>query len=275
MAGSDKDNFSSSPKAKKNAGSKVRKKTATRNSGSIIDNTPELQRAIRELIRLAKDQEFLSIEDINQALPGEFSGIEVIEELMERLRAMEFRIVESDSEVENIKSQKAEEEEEANEAEKEAKSKSSGRLEGLDDPVRLYLKQMGQVPLLTREEEVGISKRIEKADKHVQKLLTRFGFMTDCYLEMADRIESGSERFDRMISEKKVTNRERYFKALGQLREKVEDAHQTSAGLYLKHRSNGNESSGEWGKEWEQAMAVLTKLFDRFHLQTESNRGVC
>jgi len=50
------------------------------------------------------------------------------------------------------------------------------RLDILDDPVRMYLKQMGQVPLLTREQEVEISKRIEHAENEVKRVVYSFGF---------------------------------------------------------------------------------------------------
>ena len=62
------------------------------------------------------------------------------------------------------------------------------KLDILDDPVRMYLKQMGQVPLLTREQEVEISKRIEDAEIEVQKYLHRFGFTAECYLDLADKL---------------------------------------------------------------------------------------
>jgi len=50
----------------------------------------------------------------------------------------------------------------------------------------MYLKQMGQVPLLTREQEVEISKRIEDAEIEVAKQLLLFGFTAECYLDLAD-----------------------------------------------------------------------------------------
>ena len=55
----------------------------------------------------------------------------------------------------------------------------------------MYLKQMGQVPLLTREQEVEISKRIERSESEIRKILTRFGFIPDAYLDIAKRLEEG------------------------------------------------------------------------------------
>lgn len=244
------------------------KSDATEVHGSIIDKNPELLRAVRELIRLAKEQDFLSYDDINQVLPEEYSDIDVIEELVERLRAMEFRIVESDSEIENIKA--AASEEDNSETEVEPSKPATGKLEGLDDPVRMYLKQMGQVPLLTREEEVAISKRIEKSEKNVQKILSRYGFMSDCFLDMAQRIEEGNERFDRIVSEKKVTNRERYIKGLSGLREKLLEATENASSLYQKHLSNGSQTPEDWQEEWVAALTVLTRLYNRFHFKPKA-----
>src|SRR5213594_4599351 len=82
---------------------------------------------------------------------------------------MEIDIIEA-SEVDRYKDGKKEADEE------EEEEKPETKLDILDDPVRMYLKQMGQVPLLTREQEVEISKRIEEAENIVQKHINRFGF---------------------------------------------------------------------------------------------------
>ena len=134
----------------------------------------------------------------------------------------------------------------------------------------MYLKQMGQVPLLTREEEVAISKRIEKSDRNVQKILARFGFMSDCFVEMALRIEEGSERFDRIVSEKKVQNRDRYIKNLSNLRGKMLEASENATSLYLKHLSNGSQTPEDWEAEWSQVLTVLSRLYNRFHFKPKA-----
>ncbi len=75
------------------------------------------------------------------------------------------------------------------------KSESNGRFDILDDPVRMYLKQMGQVPLLTREQEVEISKRIEDAEARVQRHLNRFGFIARAHLDLAQKLVEGPRAF--------------------------------------------------------------------------------
>ena len=86
----------------------------------------------------------------------------------------------------------------------------------------MYLKQMGQVPLLTREQEVEISKRIEEAEDMVLKHINRFGFIAQAHLDLATKLIEGRERFDRVILDKKIESRERYMKNLPRLCKQVE-----------------------------------------------------
>ena len=116
----------------------------------------DVQTRIRELIKLAKEQGYLTFDDLNEALPVEVTDADELDAILTRLRRMEIDIIEA-SEVDRYKDGKKDTEEEEEE-------KPEAKLDFLDDPVRMYLKQMGQVPLLTREQEVDISKRIEEAE---------------------------------------------------------------------------------------------------------------
>src|SRR5205814_5083990 len=114
----------------------------------------DLTEKIKELVRLAQEQGYLTYNDINDALPDAMITPEELDEIYIKLRNLEVEIVDQ-AEVDRVKQPEPEEEED------------KGRLDILDDPVRMYLKQMGQVPLLTREQEVEISKRIEDAENEV------------------------------------------------------------------------------------------------------------
>ncbi|HEX5790612.1 MAG TPA: RNA polymerase sigma factor region1.1 domain-containing protein, partial [Luteolibacter sp.] len=171
-------------------------------------DTPEIQEKIRELIKLAKEQDYLTFDDINDILPNDLVDPEDVEAIMERLRNMEFDIIDA-SEVDRYKDKKRDDD-----SNDEADLKGDQKLDILDDPVRMYLKQMGQVPLLTREQEVEISKRIEDAEIEVARHLHQFGFAADAYLDLADKLTKGKERFDRVILDKKIESRERYMKGL-------------------------------------------------------------
>ncbi|MCL4105641.1 UNVERIFIED_CONTAM: hypothetical protein GTU68_023708 [Idotea baltica] len=140
------------------------KSSVANDSANSIKLTTEVEEKLRELIKLAKEQDYLTFEDVNDALPEETTDVDVLEEVLERLRSMEFRIIDA-TQVDDFKpAEKTHDDDTADEKEEPAKAvgrRSDARLDVLDDPVRMYLKQMGQVPLLTREEEVEISKRIE------------------------------------------------------------------------------------------------------------------
>ena len=81
----------------------------------------------------------------------------------------------------------------------------------------MYLKQMGQVPLLTREQEVEISKRIETAENHVREIINNLGITAREHVALAQRLQSGRERFDRVILDKKIDSREQYMRVLPRL----------------------------------------------------------
>ena len=86
----------------------------------------------------------------------------------------------------------------------------------------MYLKQMGQVPLLTREQEVQISKRIEEAKHRRSAVHQPFRVYGQAHLDLAQKLAEGHERFDRVILDKKIESRERYMKLLPRLCQKVE-----------------------------------------------------
>jgi RNA polymerase primary sigma factor len=166
----------------------------------------DLTEKIKELIRLAKEQGYLTYNDINDALPDNVVSAEDLDEIYIRLRNLEIDIVDQ-AEVDRVKQPEPEEEED------------KSRLDILDDPVRMYLKQMGQVPLLTREQEVEISKRIESAENELKRIIYSFGFSGKEHIALAEKLisEPPKERFDRVIVDKKIENREEHLKDLRKL----------------------------------------------------------
>jgi len=163
------------------------------------------QQKIEELVALAKEQGYITYEEINEILPMTFDSPEQIDQVLIFLSGMDIQVL-NQAEVERQKERKKE----AKELEGLAK-----RPEGTsDDPVRMYLKEMGSVPLLTREEEVEISKRIEKAQIQIEKIIMRFRFSTREAISIANYLITNKERFDKVISEKEVTDKQNYLNLL-------------------------------------------------------------
>jgi RNA polymerase primary sigma factor len=166
----------------------------------------DLTEKVKELVRLAQEQGYLTYNDINEALPDGVVSPDELDDLYSKLRNLEVEIVDQ-AEVDRVKQPEPDEEED------------KGRLDILDDPVRMYLKQMGQVPLLTREQEVEISKRIESAENEVKRIIYSFGFAGKEHIALAEKLisEPPKERFDRVIVDKKVEGRETHLRDLRRL----------------------------------------------------------
>jgi RNA polymerase primary sigma factor len=188
-------------------------------------NEPEVQEKLRIIIRLAREQDYLTFDDLNAALPNGHVTVDLMDEIITLLRNLAIRIVE-ESQVDAVKLPtqnspdedeiSAEEEEDNNDepASKRSNFDDAGRLDVLDDPVRMYLRQMGQVPLLTRDQEIAISKRIEQAENELQGCLHTIGFIAENYIQLADSLIAGDERFDRLVLDQKSEDRDSYFKKL-------------------------------------------------------------
>ncbi|MEN9663612.1 MAG: hypothetical protein RL324_2561 [Verrucomicrobiota bacterium] len=184
---------------------------------------------IRQLIRHSKEQGYLTYDDINEALPDSVENQEEIENVLSILQNLEIEILEPDQ-VEDYKQRQEEAEEE--------ESRSSQN-DILDDPVRMYLKQMGQVPLLTREQEVEISKRIENAELKAQEALFQSSVIGGYIARLGAKLLNREERFDRIVIDKKIDSREAYFKSLPKLVEttqKCENGVAESWQEYIKAR---------------------------------------
>ena len=245
---------------------------------SVIDQ-PDVQEKLRELIKLAKEQGYLTFDDLNEALPDNVSDPDEMETIMGRLRSMEIEIIEA-SDVDRFKDGKKAEDAEEEEEKPEAK------LDILDDPVRMYLKQMGQVPLLTREQEVEISKRIEDAEINVQKYINHFGFSARAYLDLAAKLQEGRERFDRVILDKKIESRERYMKHLPKLCHQLEQLTASCATTYRHYVAHGGKNHETKSfHDFKKAHEAIQKIYPKFffkqkvteefvHLADEAHRLV-
>jgi len=242
---------------------------------AVWTGQPERQERLRDLVKLAKDQGYLTWDDLNEAIPDSVNNPEELEAIIMFLRNLEIDVIDA-SEVDRYKQTAAGTEgEDLSEDEK-----TDAKLDILDDPVRMYLKQMGQVPLLTREQEVEISKRIEDAEAMVQKHLNRFGFTAREYLNLARKLEQGRERFDRVIQDKKIDSRDKYLSTLKALVRSVESANQKSDQAYAKvSKSRQSKAAHERAeKDFLKADAALQKLFIRFYYKqkvTEEFVTVC
>ena len=204
--------------------------SATLTDSPQIDLDAELSGKIKELVRLAQEQGHLTYNDISEALPENAIVPEKLDQVFTKLRSLEIDIVDQ-AEVDRVKNPETEEED-------------TPRLDILDDPVRMYLKQMGQVALLTREQEVDISKRIEAAENDVRKIIYSLGFAGKEHIALAEKLltEPPRERFNRVILDKKVDNRNAHLCVLRRLVAQVRKMDQQADEQYTAWRDAHHKS---------------------------------
>ena len=212
-----------------------------------------LSEKIKELVRLAQEQGHLTYNDINEALLGNNVTPEMLDEVFLKLRNLEIEIVDQ-AEVDHVKMSEAEEDDHS-------------ALDALDDPVRMYLKQMGQVPLLTREQEVEISKRIEAAENEVRKIIYSLGFSGKEHIALAEKLlaEPPRERFDRVVLDKKVDNRDTHLRVLRRVLARVREMDQDVDAKYTAWRATHAKDKRQraW-RAFKRADQKLQGVFSKF-----------
>ena len=171
---------------------------------------PELLGEVKKLISIGKEKGFLTYDELNSTLPAEVVSSEQFGSIMMMFGEMDIEIVDA-PEGERIKKARDTEEtsEEAEEAdveagagageenEKEEKEEKEidltpGALSRTDDPVRLYLKEMGSVALLSREGEIEIAKRIEEGKKDIASVIYGMPMTIEFVLALCDQLKNGT-----------------------------------------------------------------------------------
>ncbi|MCM8790806.1 MAG: RNA polymerase sigma factor RpoD [Candidatus Omnitrophica bacterium] len=190
-------------------------------SGSTATSSGRKKRVkgLSELIALGKEKGHLTFEEVNNLLPVDIVSSEEIDEILGILGEENIKLVDNEEEV----SKEEVEVEEAAEEKKEEveKEEVETRLTHIDDPVKMYLRQMGQIPLLTRKEEIEIAERIKEAEARFREAVLAVKMSKYKALEVAVKIlnkEINPEEFINIDSRLKGT---RLNKKLAKLVQKL------------------------------------------------------
>lgn len=174
---------------------------------------------IRQLRTLAGEKGYLTTQDINKYLLETLKDPKIFDNVIKILEDLNIEIFDNEEDIENFKRRKEESDE---------RQSKALQTDTLDDPVRMYLKQMGQVPLLSRDQEVAISKRIEKAEAEAVNELFSVSLTNKFQIDLAKKLLARDERFDKIVLDKKIQDgREKYFEDLPKYIEQAEKAEET------------------------------------------------
>jgi len=168
-------------------------------------NQEQQQSQLKELIAKGKMQGFLTYSEVNDHLPGDLVDPEQMEEVIAMINDMGIEVHEDVPEDAEMIPDAAvvsdDDEDEAAEVAAALASSVDAELGRTTDPVRMYMREMGTVELLTREGELNIAKRIEEGSNQAARELARFAASMEHFIKGFDRIESGELRLSDLISD--------------------------------------------------------------------------
>ncbi len=197
------------------------------------------------LLAMGKRKKFLSFDELNKEIPDNMMSPDEIEDVLSRLEGANISVAESDAQMLERAAQLLLDDDDSDDDDEELDlDLSAGALDKSNDPVRLYLREMGVVPLLTREGEVSIAQRIERGQIKAQKAISRSPIAVEELLRIGDKLEEGK------ISIREIVNFSEQAELSGE-EDKVDE--------YLRWTLDGLEMIR---RNYTKALKVLPQLAD-------------
>jgi RNA polymerase primary sigma factor len=174
---------------------------------------------VRQLIQIGKEKGYLLYDEVNEMLPSEITSSEDLDDLFNAFGSAGIEVVDSDKAYRGDKDFDRDGSEDGPELDL-----TPGALDKTNDPVRMYLREMGTVPLLTREGEVAIAKRIERGKLAVIKSISRTPTIAKRILITGDQLRAGERTIRELVifSDEEITDeviQERAEEVLAQIAE--------------------------------------------------------
>ncbi|QYK00705.1 RNA polymerase sigma factor RpoD [Shewanella psychrotolerans] len=163
-----------------------------------MEHTPQSQ--LKLLLAKGKEQGYLTYAEVNDHLPADMVDSDQIEDIIQMINDMGIRVYEQAPDADDIMMSEDSTDEDAAEEAAAALATVEAELGRTTDPVRMYMREMGTVELLTREGEIVIAKRIEEGINTVQASVAEYPQAITMILEQYDRYEAEEVRLSDIIS---------------------------------------------------------------------------
>ena len=155
---------------------------------------------MERLLELGGDKKYLTFDDLNRELPDNVVSPDDIEDVLQKLDSSNIPVADSDEQLLAQAAAVVPDDDDESLDEDIELDLSAGALEKTNDPVRLYLREMGVVPLLTREGEVAIAKRIERGQLKTQKAIARSPIAVKELLRIGEELEVGAANIREIVN---------------------------------------------------------------------------
>ncbi|MDD5560051.1 RNA polymerase sigma factor RpoD [Candidatus Methylomirabilis sp.] len=156
-----------------------------------------VKEGIKPLVSLGRKKGYLTYDEVNSLLPEEVTSGDQIDKILNLFDEMDIEVVDEAERPKAVGTPAPQQEEESAETGPELVPSAAGRT---DDPVRMYLREMGKTPLLTRDGEIQIAKRIEEGHKDVAEAVCRAGVAVREITEIGERLLHGKARIYELLS---------------------------------------------------------------------------
>ncbi|QKJ88731.1 RNA polymerase sigma factor RpoD [Paramixta manurensis] len=165
-----------------------------------MEQNPQSQ--LKLLVTRGKEQGYLTYAEVNDHLPEDIVDSDQIEDIIQMINDMGIQVVEEAPDADDLmlNENSADTDEDAAEAAAQVLSSVESEIGRTTDPVRMYMREMGTVELLTREGEIDIAKRIEDGINQVQCSVAEYPEAITYLLEQYDRVEAGETRLSDLIT---------------------------------------------------------------------------
>ena len=163
-----------------------------------MEQTPQSQ--LKLLVAKGKEQGYLTYAEVNDHLPQDIVDSDQIEDIIQMINDMGIQVVESAPDADDLMMSETTADEDAAEAAAQALASVESEIGRTTDPVRMYMREMGTVELLTREGEIDIAKRIEEGINQVQSSVSEYPETITSLLYQFDRFEAGDIKLSDIIS---------------------------------------------------------------------------
>src|SRR6266571_3412525 len=176
---------------------------------------------VRQLINIGKEKGYLLYDEVNELLPSEITSSDELDDLFNTFGSAGIEVIDSDQKYLRDDAKPIDRTQEG--AEEVELDLTPGALDKTNDPVRMYLREMGTVPLLTREGEVEIARRIERGKLAVIKSISRTPLVAKKVIELGDQLHSGERTIRELVifNDEEITD-ERIIERSKQIQKQID-----------------------------------------------------